>query len=905
MTNWHSLIVSEVLTKLNSSINGLSKKEVSLRHKKYGFNIIESGKHISAFRIFLYQFNNIMVLMLFFGALISFMINELIDSIVILTILIINAILGFIQEFKAEKAMEALKSLASPKAVVIRDGIQQSINSSELVPGDIVLLNVGDIAPANIRLINAVNLKVDQSHLTGESVPVSKGIEPVSVDSPIAERSSMIFMGSIITNGHGIGVVTNIGMNTEIGQIALSVSSQERTITPLQREINILSKWLAITAVIAVIIVFFVGIIYNHSFIEMLLTSVSLAVSAVPEGLPAIITITLALGMQKLANNGAVIRKLNAVQTLGSVTVICSDKTGTITKNEMTVTRLFDGVNSFDVTGSGYKPKGYFLLNGKRINPLNNKSLNKLLITGVLCNSSFFGLINGEPRIVGDPTEASLLVLSAKAGLWANKLKKDFKEVAEFSFSSKRKMMSVVYKNNNKNFVFSKGAPEVILNHCSKALINGKIVKLSKILRSRIIKEFDEMSSNALRVLGFAYKELKNNDLSVDSVESNLIFVGLAGMIDPPREEVIEAIKVARKAGIRVIIVTGDNKLIATAIGKRIGLIDESYIAFSGPEIDLMSNEEFIDAVKSANIFARVSPKHKLMIVKALRSFGEIVAVTGDGVNDAPALKAAHIGIAMGLKGTDVSKEAAEMVLTDDNFSTIIKAIELGRGIFNNIKKFIKFLLASNADTISEVLFSIIIGLPLPFLPIHILWMNLVTDGVPAIALSVDSNPKSIMNKKPRNPNKSLVRELGLFIIIAGLIDALSSITLFIISLNIEGYFINYDVIALNKARTMAVSSAIFYELFFVFNCRDDNKSVWERSFKDNFLSNKLLTISVIISLLLQLMMIYNPFLQTIFRTTSLSIKELLLVFFFASWGLFIIPKWFHKYISFGETIKP
>ncbi len=897
---FHSLTVSQTLSKLNTSKKGLTELEVKKRLKKFGPNELKNENKITPLKIFLYQFKNIMVLMLIVASLISFLINEFSDAIVIIIILIINSLLGFFQEYKAEKSMEALKSLVAPKAVVIRDNKEKVVWSRDLVPGDLVVLNVGDVVPANIRLINAVNLKVNQAHLTGESVPVLKKTASLPADTPLTDRFNICFTGSVVSYGKAIGVVTETGMNTEIGLIAQKVSSEGREITPLQKEINVLGKWLAIFAVFAVTIVFIVGLLIGDDLIEVLLISVSLAVSAVPEGLPAVITITLAIGMQRMAAKNAVVRKLSAVQTLGNVTTICSDKTGTLTKNEMTVKKIFDGFNEVIVTGSGYEPIGDFIINGHKVNPLTKPQLNKLLVSGVLCNNSFFGKVDDDYAVIGDPTEGCLLTLAAKAGLWSDELKKSQKELLELSFTSNRKRMSVVYDVNGERIVYSKGAPEVMINLCDRIQKNGRVIKLSKKLRQVIINKNREMASSGLRVLTIAYKPFNSKKINESSVEKNLIFLGLVGMIDPARKEVKDAIALTKKAGIRVMIITGDNVLTAINVARDIGLFTDGSIAFSGNDIDGMSDEEFKEAVSTATIFARVSPEHKFKIVQELKSQGEIVAVTGDGVNDAPALKTAHIGIAMGIKGTDVSKEAAEMILSDDNFSTIVTAIKEGRGIFDNIKKFIKFLLSSNADTISEVLVTMIIGLPLPFLPIHILWMNLVTDGLPALALSVDSKNKGLMNRKPRNPNKSLIRELAIFILIAGFIDAISSIILFYVSLSYEGYFTSFSDIALSKARTMAISSAIFYELFFVFNCRDNDKSVWERSFKENFLSNKFLSAAVIVSFALQLSLIYFPPLQTVFKTTALSLPELGLVLFFASWGLFILPKWFHKDLTIG-----
>ncbi len=885
--------IKEVFNILKTSTSGLSEEEAKKRLLIYGPNELIKKRRFVWLKILFNQVKNVMVFMLLAGAIISFLIHEVIDAYTIIVILSLNILLGFIQEYKAEKALEALKSLASPQCVVIRDGIEMVIKSRDLVPGDIVVLNVGDVVPANIRLFQAINFKVDQSHLTGESIPVVKTIEPLPKDTPLVDRNNMAFVGSIVAFGKAMGVVTETGMNTEVGKIAKKISQTKKEATPLDKEINKIAKFLALSATIGVIIVFLIGIYYQHDFFKMLLTSVSLAVSSVPEGLPAVITITLAISVQKMASKNAIVKKLSAVETLGSVTVICSDKTGTITKNEMTVQKIYDGFNEYEVSGVGYGPKGKIF---KGVEEANINDIKELLLAGVLCNNAIYGKKDNKYFIIGDPTEGSLLVLGAKAGIWKEDLK--YKQINEISFTSERKMMSVVVEFNGKNYVYSKGAPEVIIELCKYIKKGKKKIPLTKEIKEKIKEKCNEYATNGLRLLALAYKELKNEE-----IETNLTFLGIVGMIDPPRPEVKNAVKIAKEAGIRILIITGDNELTATAIAKQIGLITKGSLVFTGKDIDEMPYENFQKAVASAVIFARVSPDQKYKIIKELKNQGEIIAVTGDGVNDAPALKTAHIGIAMGIKGTEVSKEAADIILADDNFSTIIHAIESGRGIYNNIKKFLKFLLSSNADTIIEVVTAIILGFPIPYLPVHILWMNLITDGTPAIALGVDSNSKNLMKRPPRDPKKTLMSEIAMFFLIAGLIDALTSIALFYITLSFEGYFITKSAYALAKARTMSISSAIIYELFFVFNCRDDDKSIWERSFKENFLSNKFLTISVIISFILQFMFIYFPPFQTIFRTASLNIVELGIVFLFALPGLFIFPKYFHKEIKFFRNL--
>jgi Ca2+-transporting ATPase len=891
---YHDLSVPEVINKLGTDEKGgLSNDEANKRLLKYGLNELDKGKKISALKIFLSQFTNIMVIILLIGGLISLLINEELDALTIFIILMLNAILGFIQEYKAENAMKALLNLTNPHARVIRDSSEQDILSKNLVPGDIIILQVGDKVSANIRLINSFNLEVNQAHLTGESQSIPKFSKALESDINLLDWNNIVFMGSIITNGKALGVVVQTGMDTEIGKIAKNITNIKQEKTPLQYEIDKLAKILAKIVLIAVSALFFIGLALKKDFFEMLMTSVSLAVAAVPEGLPAVITVTLAFGMQRMAKKNALIRKLPAVQTLGNVTVICCDKTGTLTKNEMTAKKAYDGFNEYDITGSGYEEKGDFLLKGKKISPQNLGFLFKI---SCLCNNSFVDFY--ENKIIGDPTEASLLVMSKKAGWDYNSIKQEYEEIAELSFDSKRKRMSVVAKKGGKYYLMTKGAPDMMINHCSKIIINNKIIALTGQRKKEIIRMNEKFASNALRVLGFGFKEIDKREKYDFSLEDDLIFAGLVGMIDPPRDEVKEAINKAKQAGIKIKVLTGDHIITAKAIAKEIGLMDADSIAISSDELDKMDKGDFSRIVQKAVVFARISPENKLRIVNELKASGEIVAATGDGVNDAPALKASHIGISMGITGTDVTKESSQMVLLDDNFSTIVNAIEEGRGIFDNIKKFIKFLLSSNADTIIVVTLMIIFGLPLPYLPIHILWMNLVTDGLPAIALSVEKPDESAMKRKPRDPKYSLIREMGLFILIAGIMDALSSIILFIYMLNFEGYFATLNPFSLLKARTIAISSAILYELFFVFNCRDDEKGFFEKSFKENFLSNKYLTAAVGASLILQMLFIYNPVFNALFQTAPLSLFELFLAFAFASWGLFITPKYFHKDIT-------
>ncbi|VVB75864.1 Potassium-transporting ATPase ATP-binding subunit [Candidatus Tiddalikarchaeum anstoanum] len=895
VVSFHALSVDEVLLELNTSKTGLSNLEVIKRLKKFGANEIKQAKKISVFEIFLSQFKNVMIYMLFFAIIISFMLGEITDTIVIGAIIILNAVLGFIQEYKAERSVEALLKLAAPKSIVIRDSNREEIWSKNLVPGDIVLLDTGDRVPANVRLIESYDLKVDQSHLTGESVSVLKHSRKEKDDLSLVDRNNMIFMGSLVTYGKGKGVVTATGMNTEVGEIAENVQTLTKDIPPLQNEIEKMSRWLAIVIGVIIALVFVFGVIFKQNIFVMFMTSISLAVSAVPEGLPAVITVTLALGMQRMARKNAIVRKLSAVQTLGNVTVICSDKTGTMTKNEMTVTHIFDGVNEYRVTGTGYNPKGEFFTGKDHVFA---SKISLLLKTGALCNNAT--LKDGKEgfSIFGDPTEGSLIVLAAKAGISEKSLSKEYEKKGEVPFSSERKMMSVIYedKSSKKQFVFSKGAPDILLNLCSKINNNDKIIALTDSMKKKVLEENIKFASSALRVLALAYKPLSQKaEVCNESLENDLIFLGLVGMIDPPRNEVKEAIKLCKTAGIRVMMLTGDHLITAKAIGEQIGLVSDTDIAVSATDIDSMDEHEFRDAVSNASIFARVSSENKLNIVKELKRQGEIVAVTGDGVNDASALKSAHIGVAMGIKGTDVTKEASDIILTDDNFSTIVNAVKEGRGIFENIKKFIKFLLAANFGSIVVVLFMILFGIPIPYLPLHILWLNLITDGLPAIALSVEPTDKNVMRNKPRDPNKTLIGEISPFIIVSGIVYSFVSIVMYILVLYLENYFVTGSALSLLRARTAAISQSVIYELFLVFNCRDDKVNFFFRGFYNNFVSNLWLTGAVVVSVLLQLGFVFLPFFQQFFNTAALTMQELGVIFVFSTLGLFLAPGWLHK----------
>jgi len=858
MEKWHTLDVTSALKSLNTGEKGLTTDQARTRLLKYGKNVLVSKKRRTVLSIFLSQFQSILVLLLVFAALISFIIESVLDSIAVTVILFLNAFLGFSHEYKAEKALESLKKYLVSKVRVIRDEKENEIPSDELVPGDVVIIEAGERIPADMRLINAINFKADEASLTGESMPVSKITDALS-DVPIYERQNMAFMGTLAVDGRTKAVVVATGMRTEFGKIATSLQEAEEP-TPLQIKLDGFGKNLGVMIIGIAFLLFVVGISRGLGITQMLLTSISLAVAAVPEGLPAVISLTLALGTQKLVKRNAVIRRLGAAEAAGSVDIIAADKTGTMTSNEMTVRKIYLETKLVEVTGVGFGVEGEFMSDGKKISPKGNKHLSQLLRIAKLCNNAI--LVDG--KIVGDPTEGALKVLAAKAGL-----KDDYKRLDEIPFSSERKMMTTMHAVDNDIFGYTKGAPEIVLDSCIHDSFGRRMTKYK---REKILEITQKLASNGLRVLAFAYKKLEKK-YNLETVERELVFVGLVGMIDPPRKETKEAIKTCHQSGIRVIMITGDHKLTAEAVANEVGIVSK---VVTGEEIDKMGDQDLYMVLDEISIFARVSPQHKLKIVEVLKKKGLIVAVTGDGVNDAPALKKADIGISMGIKGTDVAKEASDMVLLDDNFSTIVNAVEEGRGIFDNIKKFVRYLLASNFGEILIIATTLLIGFPLPLLPLQILWINLVTDGLPALALTVDPKEKGIMNRRPTREflNKSVA-----LIVVAGILSAIISLIVFsqILSQGLE------------KARTMVFTTLVAFELLLVFNARSERKSV----FRNNPLTNKMLILAVASSFVLQLLVIYLPVLQLIFGTVALTLNDWIMVLGFSSLALLVVPEVF------------
>lgn len=842
---YYKLSIKEVLSDLNTSLNGLSDTEAKNRLIKYGKNEITRFKKISKFKLLLYQVKSFIVYVLIAAAVISLIFGEYNDAIVIGIVVIVNALLGFFQEYKAEKAIEALQKLSSPNAIVIRDGKPKQIPSSEVVPGDVLVIEEGSFIPADARLFEVSSLAINESTLTGESAPVNKNLDIISKEVILASQKNMVFAGTIAVRGRGKAVVVSTGLNTEIGKIAKEIQLAEEKVTPLQRQLTALGKNITIGILVLVAIIFGINYLRGTSLFDSFFTSVALAVAAIPEGLPAVITITLALGTQRMLKRNALVRRLSAVETLGSTSIICADKTGTLTKNEMTVTQIFVNNQTIDVTGTGYSPEGKFLVNKKAVNLENSE---RLFSIASLCNNA---TLDGP----SDPTEKSLIVMAKKGNY-----DKEFERIKEIPFTSEAKCMITFNKMNNRIIKNIKGAPEVVLSMCKFIEVNNKIKILNKKDRENILEEYKSMASHALRVLAFAYSE----------GSKDYTFVGLAGMIDPPREEVKSSIVECRNAGIRVVMITGDYEITAQAIASQIGIEGN---VINGEALQKMSSDDLAKIVDSVSIYARVNPEHKVKILEALKSKGYIVAMTGDGVNDALALKKSDIGTAVG-SGTDVAKQASDMILLDDNFVSIVDAVKEGRGIYSNIKKFIKFLFSSNLAEVLIILLALVIGLPLPLIAIQILWINLLTDGLPALALGIDPVDEGVMKKPPRKPNEKIINNKDLFqLSFEGVVITFSVLLLFYIYLKSN---------SLIYAQTIAFSTLVFAELFNAVGYRLGSNSI----FSFSLFKNKYLWCALALSVILQFVVVYV--LNDLFETAKLAAVDWLLVVVFASLVLLI-----------------
>lgn len=816
----------------------------------------------------------------------------------------LNAVVGVVQESKAEKALAALRKMASPNARVIRDGHQITVPSRELVPGDIVTIEAGNYIPADLRLIESINLKIEEASLTGESVPAEKDAKTfLDKEIPLGDRKNSVFMSTVVTYGRGSGIVVATGMHTQIGLIAEMLQSYEAEPTPLQKKLDQLAKMLGVGCLAICCIIFVWGLIRDTSFntifqqgifayfsaekrdiVNLFMTAVSLAIAAVPEGLPAVVTICLALGMQRMIKRHALIRKLPAVETLGCTTVICSDKTGTLTQNEMTVVQGWAGGKEFGVSGAGYHPAGLFSKNDQTFDPLKDEDISLLLTGALLCNDAKLeesGEEKGEKtwRMVGDPTEGSMIVAAAKGGLWKEDTERILPRVMEIPFDSERKRMVTIHQFQSDNtggthsrfnyspvIVFVKGAPDVVLDLCGSAIRDGEMIKLGEELKKETLLINRDMASQALRVLAIAYRPMESlpDICDVADVEQNLVFVGLMGMIDPPRPEVKEAVKVAKGAGLKSVMITGDHKDTAEAVAREVGILTPNGRVFTGKELDAISDEELIKVIDEVDVCCRVSPQNKTKIVDAFKAKGHVVAMTGDGVNDAPALKRANIGIAMGITGTDVSKETADMVLTDDNYASIVSAVEEGRVIYSNIRKFVFFLLACNIGEVLIVFLSMLFGMPVPFRPIHLLWLNLVTDGAPALALGLEKGEPDIMKRPPRPTKEPVInRDMTLGLIVVPIADTIAILSVFSIGLTrFPG-----DLAA---AQTMAFVTLCMSELFRAYTARSERYSI----FSIGVFSNRWMQLGVISSTFLVIITVYVPFLRTFFGTKFLGISD-------------------------------
>jgi len=932
--HWHSMSEEEVFERLSASSEGLSQREVEKRLEKYGYNELAEKKQRTALRMFLSQFKDVFILLLIFAAVFSIGISyfeslsepsrgfleSYTDAITIIVIVLMCVIAGFSQEYRAEKALEALKRLAAPKARVVREGKVSVVPAREVVPGDILALEAGDRIPADARIIEAIELRANEAILTGESTPVDKQAVVLDPSTPVSERRNMVFSATHVVYGRGKAVVVATGMNTEFGKIAKMVQEEKEGKTPLERKLDSFAAKLAkvVVALCAVIFaleafeVVMQGSFETKGFIQAFMSSIALAISAVPEGLPAIVTITLALGARELARRNAIIRKLAAAETLGAVTVICSDKTGTLTKGEMTVRRIYANNKVYEVTGVGYKPKGELLHRGEKVKVEDEKALDLLLKIGALCNNALIVKEKNKWEVIGDPTEAALIVVAEKAGLKYKALEKGYPRIGEIPFTSERKRMTTIHSTpEGEKVAFMKGAPEVILEKCAYILEDGKEKRLKKKKKREILRINEEMANEALRILGMAYKKLpkETKEPKEDETETGMVFVGLEGMIDPPREEAIEANKKCWKAGIKTVMITGDHKLTALAVAKEIGIYKEGDLVLTGEELENLDEKEFEEMVEKVTVYARVSPEHKLKIVRALKAKGHIVAMTGDGVNDAPAVKTADIGVAMGITGTDVTKEASHLILTDDNFATIVRAVEHGRAIYENIRKYARFLIACNFDELLVIgTFAILGGIfgekmfPLPLLPAMILWINLVTDGGPAVSLATDPPEDDIMEKPPRRPEEGILHGMLVFIIASFVLQAAGTFLVFALEYYVWPAHGFWTEATLKEARTAAFVQAAMFELFVVWNCRSEKRSVW-RLGRRNF-SNKFFVIAVAASIALTIGICYIPVTQKMFNIVPLTLTDLAYVVGVASWGLFILPEVFmnRKILKWGSA---
>ncbi|HBG46950.1 MAG TPA: ATPase [Deltaproteobacteria bacterium] len=889
--DWYQKKTESIISELSTDAQrGLSHTEAKGRLAKYGHNQLSGEKKEHPVLKFLKQFTDFIILVLIGAAAIAGLLGEWIDALAIMGIVVLNGIIGFMQEAKAAKVMDALKKLSAPNAKVLRDNTLSTIQARDLVPGDVVVFESGDHVPADCRIIESSFLKIAEAALTGESHPIEKETEPLDNTLPLADRTNMAYTGTHVVYGRGKGIVVETGMATEMGKIARLLQQVKAEPTPLQKRLEEFGRLLVYAAGIIVAVIFFLGILRGEPILDMFLVAVSLAVAAIPEGLPAVVTIVLALGVQRMVRRHALVRKLPSVETLGAATLIASDKTGTLTQNQMTVKRLFLGGGAeIEVTGTGYAPTGDFREGPSLIDPDAERVLMQALKVGALCNMAELKKEGDSWRALGDPTEGALVTLGLKAGIEKAELEKELTFVGEVPFDSERKRMTVVYRKGDEAwFAFIKGAAEKVLPLCHTVLDKDGPRPMTDSDREGIARADESFSRSALRVLALAYRESGSHlDIySSHSLEKDLVFAGLVGMIDPPRQEVFEAVKKAISAGITPLMITGDHKATAVAIAGELGIFKNGDMAITGEELDRLTHEEFLKFLPKIKVYARVNPEHKLKVVKAWKERGEIIAMTGDGVNDAPALKEADIGVAMGVTGTDVTKEASDMVLTDDNFASIVSAVEEGRGIFDNIRRVVHFLLSCNIGEILVLLVASLAGMPLPLLPVQILWTNLVTDGLPALGLAMEAVDPDVMTRQPRPKNEGIVTKNLLWVmLLQGIFIAICTL----IPFAIEVYYFEADLV---KAQTIAFTVLVLCQKFHVFNCR----SAWTSVFKIGIFSNKTLNWAVALILSTQLLLIYVPSLQSVFKVVPLSLLDWAVVAAFSVQPLVLMEmvKWLY-----------
>ena len=858
MANFFSRSAADTAGELGVDVAvGLTDAEAQERSAKYGKNRLEGGKEKTIIQMALEQLKDFMVIILMIAAVISVILGETLEGVIIIAIVILNTFLGVYQENKASNALKALKEMSSPHAKVLRHGQIVEVASADVVPGDVTIMEAGDYIPADLRLIEVVNLKVDEAALTGESVPVEKDANVVlAEDATLGDRINCAYMGTVVTYGRGKGIITDIGMKTQMGNIADMLNDAGDESTPLQKKLDSLGKVLGIVCLAVCGVIFFLGLLRGMEFFDIFMLSVSLAVAAIPEGLTVVVTVVLAMGMQKMVKCNAIIKRLSAVETLGSTTVICSDKTGTLTQNKMTIQKLYNGMDTFDVSGTGYSPKGDILdVDGK---PGADK-VQKVIEGGLLCNDATYDPL--KESILGDPTEGAMVVLAHKAGMEKEDWNKKYPRIQEIPFDSDRKLMSTYHKIDGKIVMYTKGAPDELLRRCVSIELDGKVEELSDVRREEILAKNQAFAEEALRVIGVAYRIVDKAVVDLE-MENDLIFVGLMGMIDPPRVEAKDAVAVCKKAGIQVKMITGDHKVTASAIGAQLGI--ESERTVEGREINEMSDEELRECVKTTSIFARVSPEHKVRLVDAVRANGNIAAMTGDGVNDAPSLKHADIGVAMGITGTDVSKEAADMILTDDNFASIVSAVAEGRTIYANIRKVVGFLLSCNIGEILVLFFAMLIGFDEPLVAIQLLSINLITDAFPAFALGMEKEEAGIMDRKPRDPAESIVNgKMTVAVVMQSIFLALGTLGSFA-----YGVYVHND---LDVARTACFLTLVLGELLRAYSARSESTFVFKMKVFENGYLNK----CVLASMAFMVASIYVPFLNPVFSTVPLTIDEM------------------------------